>query len=95
MNTFQHQLWGYQIDLPDRLQHQTFGQKDGYSEDPDAFLPNYQGEKLAQLLINGEWNSLQRPVFDLWQQHLGKTSLMLGAKNLGAAVWEMAGARGF
>ena len=95
MNTFQHQLWGYQIDLPDHWQHQAFGQKDGYSEDPEAFLPNYQGEKLAQLLINGEWNSLQRPVMDLWKQHLGKTSLMLGAKNLGAAVWEMAGARGF
>jgi len=95
MNTYQHQLWGYQIDLPDGWQHQAFGQKDGYSEDPDAFLPNYQGDKLAQLLINGEWNSLQRPVIDLWRQHLGKTSLMLGAKNLGAAVWKMAGARGF
>lgn len=95
MNTFQHQLWGYQIDLPDGWQQQAFGQKDGFSEDPAAFQPDYQGERLAQLLIMGEWNSLQLPVFDLWQKHIGKTSLMLGAKNLSTAVWELAGARGY
>ena len=95
MNTFQHQLWGYQIDLPNHWQHKKFNHRDGFAEDPEAFLPDYQGEKLAQLLINGEWNSLQKPIFDLWQRHLGKTALMLGAKNLGAAAWEMAGAQGF
>ena len=95
MKKFQHQLWGYQIDLPDNWNHKQFGQKDGFSEDPDAFLPDYQGKKLAQLLINGEWNSLQLPIVDLWQSHLGKTSLMMGAKNLGSAAWEMAGGQGF
>ena len=95
MKTFQHQLWGYQINLPDNWDHHPFDQKDGFSEDPDAFLPDYQGEKLAQLLINGEWNPLGQRVFDLWQSHLTKTSLMLGAKNLGSAPWEMAGSTGY
>ena len=95
MNTFQHQLWGYQINLPDTWQHQTFGHKDGFSEDPEAFHPGYEGKQLAQLLINGEWNCLQMPIYDIWQKHLGKTSLMLGAKNLGAGTWEMAGASGY
>lgn len=62
--------------------------------DPEAFQPDYEGESLAQVLIHGEWNSLGKPVFDIWQSHLGKVSLMLGAKNLSSAPWEMAGARG-
>jgi hypothetical protein len=95
MPRFQHQLWGFQIDLPDNWQHLSFGDKDGFSIDPEAFRPDYQGETLAQLLINGEWNSLKQPLFDLWQKHLGKVSLLLGAKNLASAEWEMAGARGF
>lgn len=95
MKTFQHQLWGYQIDLPDNWQHIKFDQKDGFAENPEAFLPDFQGEKLAQLLINGEWNSLKKPIHDIWQQHIGKNTLMLGAKKLGSSVWEMAGTRGY
>ncbi len=95
MKKFRHQLWGYQLSLPENWHHQSFDHKDGFSEDPDAFLPDYKGPKLAQLLINGEWNSLQQPVFDLWQKHLVKVSLMLGAKNLASAQWTMAGASGY
>jgi hypothetical protein len=95
MKTFQHQLWGYQIDLPDNWQHMKFDQKDGFAEDSKAFQSDYQGDKLAQLLINGEWNSLKQPIHEIWQRHMGKTALMLGAKNLGSAVWEMAGAQGY
>ncbi len=95
MKTFQHQLWGYQINLPDNWTHTQFNHKDGFAEDPKAFHSDYQGEKLAQLLINGEWNSLKQPIHKIWQRHMGKTALMLGAKNLGSAVWEMAGAQGY
>ena len=95
MKTFQHQLWGYQINLPDNWNHTEFNHKDGFAEDSKAFLPDYQGERLAQLLINGEWNSLKQPIHEIWQGHMGKTALMLGAKNLGSAVWEMAGAQGY
>jgi len=94
MKNFQHQLWGYQIQLPEGWVHKRFGVRDGFAADLKAFEPNYQGENLAQLLILGEWNSLKKPVSDLWQGHLGKVSLMLGAKNLASAAWEMAGARG-
>jgi hypothetical protein len=94
MTLFQHQLWGYQILLPEGWQHKNFGDKDGFAVDLKAFEPDYQGDTLAQLLIHGEWNSLKKPVADVWQRHLGKVSLMLGAKNLASAPWEMAGARG-
>jgi hypothetical protein len=94
MALFQHQLWGYQILLPDGWQHKRFGSRDGFALDLNAFKPNYQGDTLAQLLIHGEWNSLGKPVLDIWHRHLGKISLMLGAKNLASAPWEMAGAKG-
>ena len=95
MEIFQHQLWGYQIQLPAAWQHQEFAARDGFAVDIKAFEPDYQGNKLAQLLIHGEWNSLKKPVYDIWQRHLGKVSLMLGAKNLSSAPWEMAGAKGY
>ncbi len=95
MKTFQHQLWGYQINLPDNWKHTKFNHKDGFAENPEAFLPGFQGERLAQLLINGEWNSRKQSIHEIWQRHMGKTALMLGAKNLGSAVWEMAGAQGY
>ena len=95
MKTFQHQLWGYEIDLPREWHHRKFGDKDGFALDPDAFQPAYQGDYLAQLLIQGEWNSLNKSIRSLWNQHLGRTTLFLGAKKVGAAPWRMAGARGY
>jgi hypothetical protein len=95
MKSFQHQLWGYQIDFPDSWDHRVFDHRDGFSADPEAFLPGYQGEKLAQVLISGEWNSLAKPIYELWSAHLGKTAIMLGAKKMGGAVWRLAGAQGY
>lgn len=95
MKIFQHQLWGFQILLPEGWSHKNFKSIDGFAADSRAFESNYEGDTLAQLLINGEWNSLNKPVFDLWQTHLGKSSLMLGAKNIASAEWTMAGAKGF
>ncbi len=95
MTLFQHQLWGYQIELPDNWEHSKFDAKDGFALDPKAFQPGYSGPYLAQLLINAEWNSLRKPIWDIWQGHIAKSSLMLGAKNLGSAPWSMGGANGF
>jgi len=95
MTLFQHQLWGYQLELPDNWEHSRFDFKDGFALDPKAFQPGYSGDHLAQLLINAEWNSLRKPIWDVWQGHIAKSSLMLGAKNLGSAPWSMAGANGF
>lgn len=93
--TYQQPLWGYEMDLPPGWQHQRFSGKDAFAADPEAFRPGYQGESLAQLLIQGEWNSLHKPADQLWNRHLGRTSLLLGAKNIGTARWEMAGAAGY
>jgi hypothetical protein len=95
MTVFQHQLWGYQIELPENWEHVQFDAKDGFALDPKAFQPGYSGDNLAQLLINAEWNSLRKPIWDIWQGHIAKSSLMLGAKNLGSAPWSMGGANGF
>ena len=92
--TYQQPLWGYEIDLPRGWIHQRFSGRDGFAPDPQAFQPGYQGDTLAQLLIQGEWNSLHKSAAQLWNVHLGRTSTLLGAKNLGTAPWEMAGAAG-
>jgi len=95
MNPFQHPLWGYQILLPEGWQHKNLVDRDGFAVDLRSFDGDYQGQNLAQLLIHGEWNGLRKPVPELWQNHLAKVSLMLGAKNLKYATWEMGGAKGY
>ena len=94
MKIFQHRLWGYEITLPDTWQHIAFNGKDGFAEDPDAFQEGYEGKKLGHLLIQGEWNALQKPVEKIWKGHISKTAMMLGAKKIGAAPWRMAGRSG-
>jgi len=94
MKNFQHKLWGYKITLPDTWQHIAFNSKDGFAEDPDAFQEGYEGEKLGHLLIQGEWNALQKPVEKIWKGHISKTAMMLGAKKIGAAPWSIAGRSG-
>jgi hypothetical protein len=94
MKIFQHKLWGYEITLPDTWQHIAFNGKDGFAEEPEAFQESYEGEKLGHLLIQGEWNALQKPVEKIWKGHISKTAMMLGAKKIGAAPWRMAGRSG-
>jgi len=94
MKTFQQPLWGYEIEFPQSWQHVAFNGKDGFAEDPDAFQEGYAGKTLGHLLIQGEWNALQRPVDTLWKGHISKTAMMLGAKNIGSAPWSMAGRTG-
>lgn len=93
--TYQQPLWGYEIDLPPGWNHQRFSGRDGFAADPEAFESGYMGDTLAQLLMQGEWNSLHKPADQLWNRHLGRTTTLLGAKKISTAPWEMAGAAGF
>ncbi len=92
---FQNKFWGYEIDIPKNWIHKNFQDIDGFALDPKAFHPDYEGKRLGQLLIRGEWNSKNRTLEDLWGQHFTKLSIMLGAKQIGSAPWQMGGATGF
>ena len=95
MTTFQDKFWGYEIDIPPNWTHKTFRDVDGFALDPNAFKPDYVGAHLGQILIRGEWNNTNQSIEVLWNQHVAKLSVMMGAKRLGSAPWQMGGATGF
>ena len=95
MTTFQDKFWGYEIDIPPDWTHKTFQDIEGFALDPNAFEPGYEGEHLGQILIRGEWNSSDRTIDALWNQHITKLSVMMGAKRLGSAPWRIGGAAGY
>ncbi|MEA3351225.1 MAG: hypothetical protein U9Q82_11430 [Chloroflexota bacterium] len=95
MTKFQHKLWGYELSYPDNWTHKTIEDSDGFAANPEALTPNYAGPDLGHLLVRGEWNGSRQPIETLWGQHVGKLAVMLGAKNIGAAPWQMGGASGF
>ncbi len=95
MIDFQHKFWGYEIDIPEDWTHKTFQDIDGFALDPNAFEPDYEGAHLGQILIRGEWNSTDQTIDTLWNQHITKLSVMMGAKRVGSAPWQMGGASGF
>lgn len=72
-----------------------FKDKDGFAADPKAFEPEYEGERLGHLLIHGEWNALQKPADKLWQQHISRTAMLLGAKDIASAPWSIKGYSGY
>jgi hypothetical protein len=95
MNTYQQPLWGYEIELPEGWIHQTIWETEGFARQPEALQPDYDGENLGHLLIRGEWNWSRQPIEPLWNQHITKLSVMLGAKKLGAAPWSLGVGQGF
>ena len=95
MTTFQHALWGYEIDLPSGWIHEAIQDSNAFATTPEALRPDYQGENLGHLIIRGEWNWSRQPIAPLWNQHITKLSVMLGAKKLGAAPWTMRVGQGF
>ena len=94
MAVFQHILWGYELTYPDNWVHRTLGDVEGFAPVEAALDANYQGEQNGHLLVRAEWNGLLRDLQPLWNQHIGLTAGMLGAKNVGAAPWAMGGAQG-
>ncbi|MFN2233844.1 MAG: hypothetical protein ACK2U1_06410 [Anaerolineales bacterium] len=95
MNLYQQPLWGYELEFPQDWVHQTIQDTEGFARLPEALQPNYDGEKLGHLLIRGEWNWSRQPIEPLWNQHITKLSVMLGAKKLGSAPWALGDGRGF
>jgi hypothetical protein len=94
MAVFQHVLWGYELTYPDNWVHRTLGNVEGFAPVEEALDEKYQGEQNGHLLVRAEWNGLLQDLQPLWNQHIGLTAGMLGAKNVGAAPWSMGGAQG-
>ncbi len=96
MATFQHPLWGFELTYPDGWTHQTNADADGFAKNAEAFdQAGAADEQAAHLLVRGEWNGRREPIAPLWNQHITKLSIMLGAKKLGASPFSMGGANGF
>jgi hypothetical protein len=94
MKKFVDALWGYELTYPEHWIHRTIGDTQGFSAIPDGLTPGYQGEKNGHLLVRAEWNGLLKPLEPLWNQHIGLSAGLLGAKKVGAAPWSMGGAHG-
>jgi len=96
MAIFQHPLWGFELTYPDDWAHQSNAGVDGFANNAEAFdRADVANGQAAHLLVRGEWNGRREPVAPLWNQHITKLSIMLGAKKLGSSLFSMGGANGF
>ena len=96
MAIFQNPLWGFELTYPDEWIHKSHADTDGFAKNIEAF--DHAGavnEQAAHMLVRGEWNGRREPIAPLWNQHITKLSIMLGAKKLGASPFSMGGANGF
>jgi len=96
MANFQHPLWGFALTYPDDWTHQSDAESDGFAKDAQAFDQTVPfNQQAAHLLVRGEWNGRRQPIAPLWNQHITKLAIMLGAKKLGSSPFSMGGANGF
>ncbi|MEA3336621.1 MAG: hypothetical protein U9R25_11970 [Chloroflexota bacterium] len=96
MAIFQHPLWGFELTYPDDWTHQSNVGADGFAKNAEAFgQTDVANGQAAHLLVRGEWNGRREPIAPLWNQHITKLSIMLGAKKLGSSPFSMGGANGF
>jgi hypothetical protein len=95
MATYQHPLWGYELTYPDDWIQKTDRDTAGFAPLPEALTPEYEGDRSGQVLVRGEWNSTQIALEALWNQHISKLAILMGAKNVGGAPWTMGGGTGF
>ena len=96
MATFQNPLWGFELTYPDDWAQQTNADADGFAQNGEAFdQVGSVNEQAAHMLVRGEFNGKRSPIAPLWNQHIAKLSIMLGAKKLGASPFSMGGANGF
>ena len=96
MAIFQNPLWGFELTYPGAWVQQTNGDVDGFAESAKAFdQTDAANEQVAHLLVRGEWNGRREPIAPLWNQHITKLSVMLGAKQVGSSPFSMGGANGF
>lgn len=96
MTIFQHPLWGFSLTYPDAWVQKSNAGIDGLAENAEAFdQAGSVNEQAAHMLVRGEFNGKRTPITPLWNQHITKLSIMLGAKKLGASPFSMGGANGF
>ena len=96
MAIFQNPLWGYSLSYPDDWAQKSNAGIDGFAQDAHTFdQAGAVNEQVAHMLIRGEFNGKRSSIAPLWNQHITKLSVMLGAKKLGASPFSMGGANGF
>jgi len=96
MAIFQNPLWGFELTYPDDWAQQTNADADGFAQNVEDFdQVGSVNEQAAHMLVRGEFNGKRSPIAPLWNQHITKLSIMLGAKKLGASPFSMGGANGF
>jgi hypothetical protein len=95
MNRFQHKLWGYELSYPDSWIYKKTQDIEAFAAYSDSLKPNYEGEKLGHVFVRGEFNPHLQPIESLWNQHIAKLSVILGAKRLGSAPLKIGGGTGF
>ena len=96
MAIFQNPLWGFELTYPDDWAQQTNADADGFAQNAEDFdQVGDVNEQAAHMLVRGEFNGKRSPIAPLWNQHITKLSIMLGAKKLGASPFSMGGANGF
>ena len=96
MAIFQNPLWGFELTYPDNWAQVSNLGADGFAQNIEAFDPvSDVNEQAAYMLVRGEFNGKREAIAPLWNQHISKLSIMLGAKKLGASPFSMGGANGF
>ncbi|MBT7075206.1 MAG: hypothetical protein HN922_09900 [Anaerolineae bacterium] len=96
MATFQNPLWGFELAYPDNWAQKSNAGMDGFTQNAHDFdQAGAVNEQAAHMLVRGEFNGKRSPIAPLWNQHITKLSIMLGAKKLGGSPFSMGGANGF
>jgi hypothetical protein len=95
MPTFSHPLWGYLLTYPDDWVHQTSGDIEAFAATESGLNTEYAGPQAGHLLTRCEFNHTGENIDPLWNDHLSKLSLMLGAKNVGSSPLAMGGGSGY
>ena len=95
MALFQNPLWGFKLTYPNDWAQKSNAGMDGFAQDAHAFdQDGAVNEQAAHMLVRGEFNGKRSPIAPLWNQHVTKLSIMLGAKKLGGSLFSMGGANG-
>lgn len=95
MNNFIDPLWGYQLDYPDNWVCQRNDDIEAFAASQEALDSEYTGPQAGYLLVRGEFNHTAEKIDPLWDNHITKISMMVGAKNLGSAPLAIGGGNGY
>lgn len=95
MKTFSDPLWGYSITYPDNWVENNLGEIQAFASVPEALVRDYTGVNAGYLILRGEFNHTAESIEPLWNSHITKISMMVGAKNLGSAPLAIGGGKGY